>query len=322
MKNFYHGILLVSCLVIGLHCQTSISETGVQAELRPEQTSELYSYLLSVQFPCSVKEIPRLYGYYKGAPLEFKDDFCIITENKQCSRFTLFITQPEHVPQPKTSRNTIHYFQHIQDPNDIQILVSFTKPTSEGQMSTALQASGWQELTVLEISPKEYVLRFKRRYGVLQDEIEKLRLALQTALPSEQISLTVANNAPCRLFYLTQDDTQEFPVWQSKEEETKNIPARIPDDAIILLMYPEYISELKSAAKAHESAEKFSKINISNLPKIVLKSTISQQALERVADKSVLASIDLNATHRAHEKEIKQIKDDSFGSMVIPIRTP
>ena len=215
----------------------SLLETGAPKEL----TKPCYSYLLRFQFPPSIKQIPLLRGYYKGASLEFENDFCIISEDTECMQFTLFVTNPKHAPQPKAEGNNIKYFERFND--------------------------------------------------------------------------------KCRLFYITRKTDKEQSSWIVKEEEVKNMPLRIPDDATILLMKPKDIELLKDDTdpKLIESAVKFSKVNTILLPKIVVRCTATQADFDTLADKAACASIDLKATHPVVPKEVKY---DNAKAVLITMRSP
>lgn len=134
-------------------------------------------------------------------------------------------------------------------------------------------------------------------------------------------------HAPCRLFYFTRRTSstnaqalEGKPLWLIEEEQESNIPTRIPDDAIILLINPNYIQEVKEKT-ADKYTEKIGATTLINLPTIILKPTLTQEQLQQASDTSLLASLDLKAIHRRMPKTIKQeCKKDC--SIRICMRTP
>lgn len=234
-KRVSFNLMLALCITFAAcAAQFNFPENVNFGQIKPES----YSYFLRIQFP-NIKKMPLIRGYYKGTPLEFENDFCIIPEDKDYCNFTIFITKPEDAPQPKSDRNNIKYLKRMSD--------------------------------------------------------------------------------NCRLFYISRCiscDNSDEKLWKVKEEKIANLPGRIPDDAIILLMDPEHISQLKEEVES-KSIEKIGRNNLVNLPKIIIKSDISQEILEEVANIAALAAIDLRATHRAEKKEIRK-----SGSVIISMRTP
>lgn len=198
------------------------------------QAPECYAYTLCIQLPNTIKKTPVFCGYYKGEPLEFEQNFCIIHEAFLSNHFSLFITSPENSPQPKSDGNNVKYLERIKS--------------------------------------KPYKL-----YNFNRTE---------------------------------NDDTYSWHV----EEEKDLMPLRIPDDAIILLINPEYIESItENNELSQEKTVGLTKLI--TLPKVVLKHTLQQEELAKASDTALLASLDLRAIHRKQEKTIKTASSGSVISM-------
>lgn len=121
---------------------------------------------------------------------------------------------------------------------------------------------------------------------------------------------------PYKLFNFNRVENNNKYSWQVEEE--KNIaPLRIADDAIILLIDPEYIESVKEGTEQLDE-KTVGLTKLITLPKIILKQTIKQDELARISDTALLASLDLRAIHRKKEKTFK---NGSSGSVTISMRT-
>lgn len=106
------------------------------------------------------------------------------------------------------------------------------------------------------------------------------------------------NDKPCRLFYLTGKYDQTFEKnkinWQIEEENSENIPTRLPEDALVLLTNPRFVRGVKSIPnESMESMQDLDSLII--LPEVILKNEITQKELNESSVYSLLASLDSNA---------------------------
>lgn len=108
-------------------------------------------------------------------------------------------------------------------------------------------------------------------------------------------------NKPCRLFYVSYNHENKEPEWLIEEELAENLPLRIPEDALILFMDPNYIKTIECS----ENSKKES-VQIINLPEIIIKNEISQSELQIASIHSLLASLDVNAICTPLKKVSKQ----------------
>jgi hypothetical protein len=119
--------------------------------------------------------------------------------------------------------------------------------------------------------------------------------------------LTRLADKPCRLFHVSRRDKQ----WHVQEELTDNIPLRLPEEALVLLINPLFIEDFK----AQESTRL--EIPIITLPTLYIKSTVTQQEFDITALRALFASLDVNPVHSSVKKTVKKER-----SLVISLRTP
>jgi hypothetical protein len=225
IQKDYYEIYWVN-LMVTLLCTLTVS-SSLYNHL-PEQKFDIASkstqYIIRVEFPSFIKNIPTLYGYYKGYRVEFDNNLCIIADSKAYDNFIIVITEQVH---HKSEGNNIKYLQRLED---------------------------------------------KR----------------------------------CRLFYLTPEYNRWDPTcvnWLVEEEDSKNLPLRLPESAFVLLFNPDYVK----VPVSHKPTNKhiLSK-ELIYLPTIVVSSTISQKKITKSSTYALLASLDANAIHRQPKKELKQ----------------
>ena len=104
-------------------------------------------------------------------------------------------------------------------------------------------------------------------------------------------------NKPCRLFHASLKDNQ----WTIEEEAPEKIPLTIAENALVLLLNPDYIDTLKGSKKSGNSEH-----SLVDLPHIYIKPTVTQQELQATSLYALLASLDSNAIHCPIAKKIKK----------------
>lgn len=196
-----------------INIKSSLNETKQEDSI--DNKSGITQYLFTVKFPSNIKKMPVLCGYYKGKPLDFDKDFCIISQKEPVNQFTLVITDQISFPH----ESNIKHLERI-----------------EGN--------------------------------------------------------------PCNLYYITKKDDI---TWCVEEQNIKDLPLKLPNDSIILLINPEYVEFIDNNIRSVSN-----KKNIIDLPCVVIKSNISQQELLTASISSLLASLDVKSIHAQVEKALKQ----------------
>lgn len=123
-------------------------------------------------------------------------------------------------------------------------------------------------------------------------------------------------NNPCRAFFLSLKVAQnnpESPQWQIVEENIQNIPLRLPEDALVILLSSNMVETIKeNANKFVEDFKKNIEYNpnenkrtIVYLPELIIRSNINQSQMDLAAAHASLCGIDLDAMHVSPKKEIK-----------------
>lgn len=123
-------------------------------------------------------------------------------------------------------------------------------------------------------------------------------------------------NNPCRAFFLSSKTSAHNPEtieWQIEEEKTQNIPLRLPEDALVVLLDSNLVEEVKdNPSKFVQDFKKNLEYNSTNntrsiiyLPELCIKKTITQTQIDLAATYASLCSIDLDAIHVSPTKEIK-----------------
>lgn len=123
-------------------------------------------------------------------------------------------------------------------------------------------------------------------------------------------------NNPCRAFFLsskTAQDNSDSTQWQIVEENIQNIPLRLPEDALVILLNSNMIETLKENPnklvedfkKNLEYKPNDSKRTIIYLPELIIKDGINQSQIDLAAAHASLCGIDLDAMHVSPKKEIK-----------------
>lgn len=113
---------------------------------------------------------------------------------------------------------------------------------------------------------------------------------------------------PCRLFYLTGEynaPTSTLTNWCIEEEKIKNVPLRLPDSALVLLMNPRHIDKVIYSKNRKNLNKKIEQKTFTMLPTIVIKKQITQKELNSASIYTLLASLDANAVHVPIKRAVK-----------------
>jgi len=115
------------------------------------------------------------------------------------------------------------------------------------------------------------------------------------------------NSLACRLFYISRT-TQEYSEknqWTVEEEPISELPLRLPENSIILLMNPDHILSLQSARISSKKTTFSDKVV--QLPSVIIKKNISEEELKAASDNAILASMDINAIHTRITKATQEV---------------
>lgn len=112
---------------------------------------------------------------------------------------------------------------------------------------------------------------------------------------------------PCRLFHISRRDKQ----WHVQEEHTDNIPVRLPEEALVLLINPVFVDSFSTQDSTRIDTP------IITLPTLYIKPTVTQQEFDISALQALFASLDVNPVHSSVKKAVKKER-----SLVISLRTP
>jgi len=123
-------------------------------------------------------------------------------------------------------------------------------------------------------------------------------------------------NNPCRAFFLSTkapDANSSTLQWDIQEENVQNIPLRLPEDALVILLNSNLVEILKeNPNKFIEDFKKNLEYNpndkkrtIVYLPELIIKENSTQAQIDSAAEYASLCGIDLDAMHVSPKKEIK-----------------
>jgi hypothetical protein len=107
-------------------------------------------------------------------------------------------------------------------------------------------------------------------------------------------------------------------MWRVIEKKVEHIPLRLPDDTIILLLDPKFVSEIKQIADSQLVSDLYQN-NLIALPTIILKPDLNQEELTHTTELSLLAACDLNTFHMP-TKEKTQVQ--RFDKVMLSMQTP
>lgn len=122
---------------------------------------------------------------------------------------------------------------------------------------------------------------------------------------------------PCRAFFLSSKLSTtgaDIGQWQISEENIQNVPLRLPEDALVILLNSDLIETLKeNPNKFVEAFRKNLEYNpnddkktIIYLPELIIKENVTQSQIDLAVINASLGSIiDLGAIHIPRRKEIK-----------------
>lgn len=111
-------------------------------------------------------------------------------------------------------------------------------------------------------------------------------------------------NKNCRFFYVTRkfdNIANEYCGWKIHEEDSKNIPIKIPEKSIVILLNPNFVSGL-----SYNEADNFcDNKNLISLPTLKIKSNIKQKDLNKSCLNSCMNSFNTNTMHINNKKNIQ-----------------
>ena len=102
-------------------------------------------------------------------------------------------------------------------------------------------------------------------------------------------------NLACKMFYIKAEFDVEKNIirdWIFEEEKFEQLPISLPMDSMVLLLNPEHVNGLY-----FEKNDLKNNKNIINLPEIVIKENISEEALNKSAIEILMASLNNNSIH-------------------------
>lgn len=183
--------------------------------LNSNNLKESISYILKVDFPKSIKNIPNLCAYYKGYAINFDDNICLVRQDNYINQLILVIT-PEI--NHKSQGNNIKYLERLE-------------------------------------------------------------------------------SKPCRVFYITNkiDLSKLSSGWYFQEENIDNLPLRLPECSLVLLMDPTYVEKL--ALEEEHEISKNSYGTLINLPKVVIRKDVNNDDIIRSMNYVWLSAFDIRAIH-------------------------
>lgn len=112
-------------------------------------------------------------------------------------------------------------------------------------------------------------------------------------------------NKPCRIFYITSKlDKNNCVSWYCQEENIEDLPLRLPDGALVLLLNPNYVESL-SYDEEYESFKNSSGTLI-NLPKIIIKQDVKIEEINNSMNYIWLAACDIRAIHSNLKTRLKK----------------
>lgn len=162
---------------------------------------------------------------------------------------------------------------------------------------------------------KGYSLTFNSNYYILPEDQVRTYFPIVITQEVKQIAegknvkyLERLPNKPCKLFHVRYTDNKK---WSIELEVEKNLPLRLPAEALILLMNPNHIDSLNT----HDQPAHNDDTNIL-LPTIVIKPTVTAQQLNTESNDSLLAAFDSKSVHRPVKETVLQ-----QGAFVLSMRT-
>ncbi len=111
-----------------------------------------------------------------------------------------------------------------------------------------------------------------------------------------------SKDKPCRLFYISNFNFNDLGNldWTVEEEKPENLPIKLPEDAIIILMNPNYIEKIQPINSTNKNN------NLKHLAEIIIKKDVSQDELDHESIYSALASMSPNAFCTLQTKQSKE----------------
>ncbi len=100
--------------------------------------------------------------------------------------------------------------------------------------------------------------------------------------------------------------------WEIEEIKSDESSIKIPDNTIILLMNPVFITEITSEPWRSDDA-------VIKLPTIIFDDTINEKALQEVSTKMLFATIDLRCLHKKITKTTKAYAQNRILSVPDPL---
>lgn len=146
---------------------------------------------------------------------------------------------------------------------------------------------------------------------------------IRQAIPSNQFILVITSEVnhksegnnikylerieskPCKVFYITSKiDKNNISKWSFEEENIENLPLRIPEGSLVLLMDPNYIDCLKNYEEQEISKNSYG--TIITLPKIIIKKNAQANEINSSMNYIWLAAFDSNAIHTNVKRASKE----------------
>ncbi len=126
-------------------------------------------------------------------------------------------------------------------------------------------------------------------------------------------------NKPCRIFYITNRlDKSNSSVWDFQEENIENLPLRLPECSLVVLLDPNYIDGLRTTYN-HKSSDYSSNKNpvkanfgtLIHLPKLIIKNDIKPSEINASMNYIWLAAFDSRAIHTKLKKRIHKTSSNN-----------
>lgn len=123
-----------------------------------------------------------------------------------------------------------------------------------------------------------------------------------------------SKNSPCRMFVITSQldpEKNDKISWSVGEKKGSNIPVRLQDSSLILLMNPNHIDSINSSVTPSgqniylDTSNSLTNNTIIYLPDIIIKPNITQNEVNTASVYTLLASLDSNAIHPKSQKILK-----------------
>lgn len=118
------------------------------------------------------------------------------------------------------------------------------------------------------------------------------------------------DNKPCRVFYIINRlDKNNNCNWYFEEESLDNLPLRLPEGSLVILMDPKYVDCLTTEGIQEISKNSYG--SLINLPKIAIKKDVKYENINTSMNYVWLASFDIRAIHTKLRTQIKKIFQDN-----------